>query len=187
MAVYFTSDLHFDHHNLVDFRKDVHNIHLPNTKAMNEWIVQNHNEMVRKKNDIVWILGDVSWSLHGLEYLKLMNGRKRLILGNHDTEGRGLSIDAFLPYFESIHGVHKKYGFVMSHCPIHPCEIQEKYRWSHNVHGHIHHPDRVIKDPKYTNVNIDVEKIMNQQKHFEFNTIDHLPTVVTFSFYLIAI
>lgn len=154
--VFFTSDLHFDHHNLVDFRRGVHNQDFISTTDMNEWIVENHNKMVRKKDDIVWILGDVSWSLHGLEYLKLMNGRKRLILGNHDTEGRQLHVDAFRPYFESIHGVIKKYGFVMSHVPIHPNELV--FRWTHNVHGHIHHKERVIDDPRYINANIDVNK-----------------------------
>lgn len=154
--VYFTSDLHFDHHNMVDFRKEVHGVDFISTKDHNEWIVENHNKVVRKKNDIVWILGDVSWSLHGLEYLKLMNGRKRLILGNHDTEGRGLNIHSFLPYFESVHGLLIKYGFVMSHAPIAPGELV--YRWTHNVHGHIHHKERQMEDERYTNVNIDVNK-----------------------------
>jgi len=60
--VYFTSDLHFDHHNMRNFRKEVHNVDFISTKDMNEWIVENHNKVVRKKNDIVWVLGDVSWS-----------------------------------------------------------------------------------------------------------------------------
>ncbi len=32
-----------------------------------------------------------------------------------------------------------------------------------------------------------MEKVMYTQKHIEFNTIDHLPIVSAFSFYLIAI
>jgi len=156
MSVFITSDLHFDHHNLATFRKGIHNVDFISTQHMNEWIVDNHNTLVRKKNDIVWILGDISWSEHGLEYLKNMNGKKRLILGNHDTER--MNISHFLPYFESIHGVHKKYGFVMSHCPIHENEIKEEYRWSYNVHGHIHHKEKNIKSDKWINVNIDVTK-----------------------------
>ncbi len=156
MGVFFTSDLHFDHHNLCEFRKGIHSVDFISTKHMNEWIVESHNERVRKKNDIVWILGDVSWTEHGLEYLKLMNGRKRLILGNHDTQK--MNISSFLPYFEEIHGVSKKYGFVMSHCPIHENEVREEYRWTHNVHGHIHHKERNIKDKRWINVNIDVRR-----------------------------
>lgn len=152
--VFFTSDLHFDHHNLVDFRKGIHNYDFISTKDMNEWIVENHNKVVRKKNDVVWILGDVSWTEHGLEYLKLMNGHKRLILGNHDTER--LHIDIYKQYFQSIHGVLKKYGVVMSHVPIHPQELI--YRWTHNVHGHIHHKEKDLEDERYINVNIDVNK-----------------------------
>ena len=154
--VYFTSDLHFDHQTLLEWRHDIHGIDFISTQDMNEWIVENHNKVVRKKNDIVWILGDVSWTVEGLENLKLMNGRKRLILGNHDTEGRGLDIHAFLPYFESIHGVIRKYDFVMSHAPIHPQELI--YRWKANVHGHIHHKEKDIGDKRYLNVNIDINK-----------------------------
>lgn len=34
--VYLTSDLHFDHHNLVDFRNEVHNTDFISTKDMND-------------------------------------------------------------------------------------------------------------------------------------------------------
>jgi len=155
-SVYFTSDLHFDHHNLVDFRRGVHGVDLISTQDMNEWIVEKHNEVVKKKDDIVWILGDVSWSVEGLKYLNEMNGVKRLVLGNHDTEGRKLHVKEFLPYFESIHGALKKYDMIMTHVPIHPQELV--FRWTHNVHGHIHHLERQIEDDRYLNVNIDVRK-----------------------------
>lgn len=154
--VYFTSDLHFDHYNFTEFRGGIHGTYFTDVEDMNLWIVANHNHVVRKKDDIVWILGDVSWTEHGLEYLKLMNGRKRLILGNHDTEKSNFQIDKYLPYFEQIHGVSKKYGMVMTHVPIHEQELA--YRWKINVHGHIHHKERCIEDPRYINVNIDVRR-----------------------------
>lgn len=151
--VFFTSDLHFDHHSLVDFRRGVHSLDFISTNDMNEWLVEKWNSRVRPK-DMVWVLGDISWSLHGLEWLKLLNGHKRLVLGNHDTEGRGLKIADYLPYFETIHGAIKKYGVVMTHVPIHPNELC--FRWETNVHGHIHHKERMIDDPRYINVNVDV-------------------------------
>ena len=112
--VFITSDLHFDHHSIVDWRKGIHSVDFISTQHMNEWIVETHNEVVRPK-DILWILGDVSWSVDALKYLAQMNGHKRLVLGNHDTEGRNLNIHSFLPYFEEIHGITKKYRCVLSH------------------------------------------------------------------------
>ena len=154
--VYFTSDLHFDHHSIVEWRAKLHNVDFISTQHMNEWIVETHNEIVRPK-DIVWILGDISWSLEGLEHLDQMHGHKRLVLGNHDTEGRGLNISSFVPYFEQIHGAIRKYKMIMTHVPIHPNELE--YRsWRANIHGHIHHKERCLDNDRYFNVNIDVTR-----------------------------
>ena len=149
--VFFTSDLHLDHENMVDFRNKVHNKSWSNANDVNQWLLEQWNSRVRSK-DLVWVLGDISWSKSGLEWLALMNGTKRLILGNHDTEM--LHVTDMLPYFESIHSVVKKYGVVMTHVPIHTESLE--YRWDYNMHGHIHDKDQDIKDPRYLNVNVDV-------------------------------
>lgn len=157
--IFFSSDLHLGHENLRTFRNQIHSTSHTEVSDVDQWLLNNWNSKVRHK-DITWILGDVAWSKSDLEWLHLFNGRKKLILGNHDTEMKDMTIHDYLPYFESIHGIHKKYGFVMSHAPIHPNEIQPQYRWTHNVHGHIHHPDQCIEDPRYINVNTDVRNGM---------------------------
>ena len=151
--VFFSSDLHLEHENFREFRNQVHGTSHSEVSDVDQWLLNNWNSKVRPK-DIVWILGDIAWSKSGLEWLHLFNGHKKLILGNHDTERSNMRIHEYLPYFESIHGVHKKYGMVMSHVPIHPQELS--FKWTHNIHGHIHHIDRSIKDPRYINVNTDV-------------------------------
>lgn len=151
--VFFTSDPHFQHHNLRELRNKTHNKSFSHVSEVDQWLINNWNSVVRPK-DIIWVLGDVAWSKSGLKLLQLCNGHKKLILGNHDTENNKLTIQDYLPYFESIHGIHKKYGLVMSHVPIHPQELEN--RWTHNIHGHIHNIAKNIPDPRYINVNTDV-------------------------------
>jgi len=155
--VFFTSDLHFGHENLRTFRNEVHGKSFSDVSDVDQWLLANWNSRVRHR-DLVWVLGDVAWSKSDLEWLALCNGRKRLVMGNHDAEGRGISIDDYLPYFESIHGCIKKYGVVMTHVPIHVESLE--FRWAHNVHGHIHHKEQNIKDTRYINVNVDVREGM---------------------------
>ncbi len=150
--ILFTSDLHLDHIGLMKFRNEVHNKSWVDVGDVDQWLVNNWNSMVNPK-DIVWILGDVAWTKAGLDWLNYMNGTKNLVLGNHDCEGRGLKIEDYKPYFNSIHGALKKYEMIMTHVPIHPNELC--FRWEVNLHGHIHHKGRNIQDPRYINVNTD--------------------------------
>lgn len=150
----FTSDLHFGHENIVEFRNEVHGTNFRDATDMNEWLVASWNSMVRPR-DTVWVLGDVVWGNENLKWLKELNGSKKLILGNHDLERGHYYLKGYMKYFDEIYGVKKKYGFVMTHVPVHPNELQ--YRsWRNNVHGHIHHKDKMLESPQYINVNVDV-------------------------------
>ena len=148
--VFFTSDLHFGHKNLLGFRSEVHKKLFPTVEHMHDWMIECWNKVVRPK-DLVWILGDIAMTDDGLKEIRNLNGRKKLILGNHDK----FQISQLTPYFEAVHGVWKKYDFVMSHVPIHTSCLE--YRWFNNVHGHIHHKHYPINtDANYLNVNMDV-------------------------------
>lgn len=153
--IWFTSDLHLGHGTLLTFRNDIHKCVFPTVAHMDDWLIDKWNSVVRPR-DVVYVLGDVAWGKQGLELLPLhqMNGTKHLIMGNHDQH----PMDEYTKYFQRIYGIRKKYGFVMSHCPLHPKEAAESiYRnWKFNIHGHIHHKDRCIGDPRYINVNVDV-------------------------------
>jgi len=148
--IFFTSDTHFGHKSFLGYRSEVHKKLFPSEHHMNEFLIESWNSVVRPK-DIVWHLGDVAWGDQHLHYLARCNGRKELILGNHDK----LRAKHYLRYFHDLHGIVKKYGVVMSHVPIHPQEMQYK-NWSTNVHGHIHHKEKLLKEPEYICVNVDV-------------------------------
>lgn len=146
--VYFTSDLHLGHKNIMTFSQRNHN----SMTEMHEAIVEQWNNTVRKEKDIVYVLGDVCMDISELHWLDQMQGQKRLILGNHDQ----FDYNVYKKHFSKVQHFHKDYkGIVLSHIPIHPNELV--YRsWKWNIHGHIHDVNKNIPDSRYFNVNIDV-------------------------------
>lgn len=81
MNMFFTSDLHFGHKNIIRFD----NRPFTSVEEMDEVLIHNWNKKV-KKNDLVYILGDISWHKDEktCEIFERLNGRKILIKGNHD-------------------------------------------------------------------------------------------------------
>lgn len=146
--IFFTSDLHLGHKRIMEFGQREHD----SLEDMHIAIMEAWNNKVRKQRDIVYVLGDVSMRIEDLEWLNRMNGEKRLVLGNHDQFDYGV----YKKYFNKVYHFHKGYkGMVFTHIPIHPNELE--YRsWKWNIHGHIHDPEKNIKDPRYFNVNVDV-------------------------------
>lgn len=141
--VFFISDLHLDHKNVINFSRDYR---VGQTiEEHNEWLVSQWNSVV-KKGDRTYVLGDVVFSKEALSYLPRMNGIKFLVRGNHDT----LSTETYLQYFNQVYGLYTKYGYWMSHAPIHSSELREKK----NIHGHVHH--RSLPDENYINVSVEV-------------------------------
>lgn len=90
MAIYLTSDLHIGHSqsNIIEYCGRP----FPHVPAMNEALVDNWNETIGP-SDLVFVLGDVCMGKidESLEVLTRLNGKKRLVPGNHDRcwEGNG--------------------------------------------------------------------------------------------------
>ena len=90
--LFFTSDTHFSHTNIIKhcFRP------FKTEQDMDERLIHNWNSVV-KPNDIVFHLGDFLFYNGGNRvttevteaYLKVLNGHKHLIMGNHD--GRAIT------------------------------------------------------------------------------------------------
>ena len=100
---------------------------------MNEHIVKEHNKVVKKK-DITYILGDITMETDKWYfYLDQMNGRKKVIMGNHD---RMKDVPELLKYVEGVAAMVKYKGIFITHCPVHPQELE--YRVPINIHGHLH-------------------------------------------------
>lgn len=78
--IYFASDHHFGHHNIVSFCARP----FASTAEMNEGLIERHNARVTD-DDEVYFLGDVSFGNPKLVIPRL-RGRKHLIIGNHDWD-----------------------------------------------------------------------------------------------------
>ncbi|MCL2120566.1 MAG: metallophosphoesterase [Planctomycetaceae bacterium] len=77
--VFFTSDLHFNHQNLIKFcGRPFHT-----AGEMNEKLIKWFNEAVGP-SDTVYVLGDLVVG-SDLSCAARLNGRKLLLMGNHDT------------------------------------------------------------------------------------------------------
>lgn len=80
--IFFTSDLHFGHKNIINFC----NRPWKTTEEMDEALIANWNSVVGEK-DIVFDLGDFAFATSGRwkDILQRLNGKHYLILGNHDV------------------------------------------------------------------------------------------------------
>lgn len=82
--IYFTSDLHLGHNNILKFTGRPYD----SMEEMNRELIRNINFRVTK-NDWLYILGDVSHHIlpeQTNQLLARINGRKVLVRGNHDKE-----------------------------------------------------------------------------------------------------
>lgn len=79
--IWFTSDLHFGHKNIIKFC----NRPWETTEEMDEALIANWNSVVGEK-DIVFDLGDFAFATNSRwkDILQRLNGKHYLILGNHD-------------------------------------------------------------------------------------------------------
>jgi calcineurin-like phosphoesterase family protein len=136
--VFFISDLHFGHKNMAIKRG------FADETEHDNFIIRKWNDIVEKK-DTVWILGDITMEKStSYPLLKKLNGFKKVVLGNHDQPQH---VKELLKYVNSVCGMIKYKGFILSHCPIHESEMERYYK---NIHGHVH--EETIKDDRYINV-----------------------------------
>jgi len=150
------SDTHFGHANSWAKFKNPDGTPLrpfTSNEEMDNTMVERWNEVV-KPHDTVYHLGDVVIARKNLKTLERLNGRKILIMGNHDPFKNK---DYYAAGFEALRGVNVtmsggKARWVMTHIPIHPDSIA---RFRVNVHGHLH-GNRVMLndkiDPRYMSV-----------------------------------
>tara|TARA_R110000764_G_scaffold225606_2_gene315134 strand:- start:626 stop:1108 length:483 start_codon:yes stop_codon:yes gene_type:complete len=136
--IYVISDLHFGHINMARHRG------FETVEKHDQFIIDQWNKVVTKR-DTVWILGDITMEKKaGYYLLDQLKGFKRVVLGNHD---RHQDVPTLLEYVDSVCGMAKVKGFILTHCPVHPSELN---RFKLNVHGHVH--ENSLVDPRYINV-----------------------------------
>jgi calcineurin-like phosphoesterase family protein len=150
MNIFFLSDTHFGHANILNFKnKDGSPLRMfPSVEAMDEHMVERWNAVVRP-SDHVYHLGDVAMRREYLKTVARCNGHKRLVRGNHDI----YRTKEYLLYFEEIYGVRMLDNILFSHIPLHPDSL---YPFKSNVHGHVHALPQGSLGPCYYNVSVEV-------------------------------
>ena len=128
--VFFTSDTHFGHTNIIDYCTRP----FPGgVEEMDETMITRWNEIV-PEDGIIFHLGD--FAFHGApkyrEIASLLHGRKILITGNHDY--RTLKKDAWPEIYPG--GLTIKIEDRIVYLSHFPYRVWPKGCW--NLHGHLH-------------------------------------------------
>ena len=132
--IYFISDLHFGHFNIIRFD----NRPFTSIEEMDTEIITNWNSKI-KDTDTVYILGDVSWynNQKTYEILKQLKGKKILIKGNHDKLVQDINCrKQFIEITDYKEIILNNQLIVLSHYPI----MFWKNQWRNVIHlyGHVH-------------------------------------------------
>lgn len=165
------SDTHFNHSNILSFTDSTGNpvrSQFSNVKEMDEHMIEKWNETV-KPGDLIYHLGDVVMGNKSQDWMhqnfNKLNGRKELIVGNHDD----ISMLSRGPWFAKIHFWKRlrEHDILLTHVPLHPQEVMcgdpAKPHLLFNVHGHIHHNP----SPEGRYFNASVENINYTPIHIE--------------------
>ena len=132
--VFFTSDTHFYHANIINFCGRP----FKSVEVMNETLIANWNSVVGP-DDIVFHLGDfcLGGSAEWTNILNRLNGKIYLIVGNHDIKNLR---QGYYSHFEHIamqmHIEVGKQKIYLNHCPF-LC-YGGAYRDTWQLFGHVH-------------------------------------------------
>lgn len=165
MTVYFISDLHLCHKNILKFSGKYRSWAEGDLNKHDSILIERINSVVHKR-DKLFILGDVVFGRANLHMVAQINGYKHLIMGNHDSDYH--TTKDLLKYFDKVSAIENYKGYWLTHAPIHPCELRGKK----NIHGHVHHnsvkkdvfcqgdipTDEQIIDPDYINVCVEMNQ-----------------------------
>lgn len=149
--IWLISDTHLSHQNVLKFTDSntgelIRGNRFANIDEMDECILENWNSVV-KQGDIVYHLGDVTFDHE--RFTKMwpkFNGRKRLIVGNHDNVPF-LSSGAFFQKVQ-MWRMFPEFGLLLTHVPVHTSNLLRHVDRTKvytdgcetlvNIHGHTH-------------------------------------------------
>lgn len=179
--IFFTSDLHFHHQNIMKFSPTFRAF--SSVDEMNEKLITYWNETVSSQ-DIVYNLGDLSFSSKFdkiISILHRLNGEHHFIFGNHDPlieEKRELLLTQkkadghpLLSSIQDYKRVKLSNGkmAMLFHYPI--FEWQDCHKGAYMLHGHIH--DRVAHMAgKILNVGFDLHGKFLTEEDIEYYLSD---------------
>ena len=156
MNVFFTSDLHIGHGNILRFDKRP----FKTVEENDEELIKRWNNKV-KPGDLVYVLGDLIWHTRNesaVDILSKLNGQIILIKGNHDKwlhNGAAKRKLAAIKDYDDIRvtlkdGTQKR--CVISHYPIH--FYNGHYHGAIMLYGHVHttkEADMTVEYAKWLN------------------------------------
>lgn len=148
MTLYFASDLHLDHENIIEYCERP----FDNCQSMNKKLKENWNERVNE-NDTVVFLGDLTMSEKKKKlksHLNSLNGRKILVKGNHDK------FDISEGFVENC---TIKYNYFEFYCTHRFKDVPSDWdNWSLTGHHHNNYPNEYpLCHPGKKNLNLSVE------------------------------
>ena len=138
--IYFTSDLHIGHKNIIKYS----NRPFSSVEEMNEALIANWNKTVKPEDDI-WHLGDFFFTKEkqeAIDILNKLNGRKHLIWGNHDKQLKEIVksnpniVSSYQDYKELKYNNHLFVLFHYGQRVWNKCHIEGNY--SIHLYGHSH-------------------------------------------------
>ncbi len=155
--IYFISDTHFYHSNIIKYC----NRTFKDVNEMNETIISNWRFFITK-DDIVYHLGDFCLSSDDdiKNIFNRLNGNKILIRGNHDRKSVKFYKDIGFEILTHAPIILEEYKLILSHVPLPDVKIKNGYI---NLHGHIHnknisedYPKNIYSEIKHINLSVDV-------------------------------
>ena len=148
--IFITSDLHFGHDREFIWKARGYN----SIEEMNEDYVQKWNMTIGSEDD-VYVLGDLMLGdKSNIEFIKHLNGKLHIVLGNHDTPNR----EAMYRELENVVEVevairlnYRKYHFYMSHFPTLTGNLEKESlrQMTLNLYGHTHQKTNFYEDRPY--------------------------------------
>lgn len=129
--IWFTSDFHLGHKSAIRMCDRP----FETVEEMNEALISNFNRSV-KKNDTVYILGDIAHRTSVVEVNQLisrLNGKKILCKGNHDKKYNPELFEGMYDFLEvALNGIN----ISLMHYPM--MSWPKSRHGSLHLHGHIH-------------------------------------------------
>ncbi len=180
--VFFTSDLHIGHENVMRFDKRP----FQSVEEMNAELIERWNKKV-KAGDLVYVLGDMIWKTdtnNAEKLIRSLNGQIILIKGNHDRflhNAKAKNALAGVKDYDDI-AVELEDGSkrrcILSHYFI-PFYIGHRYNAIH-LHGHSHNTEeaeeerRIVRELNDKGYSLEVYNVGCMYWNYEPVTLDEI-------------
>ena len=181
MTTWFASDHHFNHKNIIKYCNRPYS----HVDEMNEALIDNHNSVVRKEDE-VYLIGDFGFCKHSdarqlINFRRRLNGNITFIQGNHDQEKDLLRTFHRVESYLEIKIDDTK--IVLCHYPL--FVWNKHHHGAFHIHGHCHgslmktqrdYYKRKVIDAGVDPLNyfpISFEQVRDTMRNRDIITVDH--------------